>query len=638
VVLPSSVTRTARRAWLAAAALVAACGGDADLRVPARIRLDREVADLSAAFGPHAVARGAGVERASLAPSAEYRNVEGAHRPALVAPPPAVLRFTVDAPPAATLVFGVGVERAAGAGEAGVRFAVRVDGREAWAREVNPKARRDRRWFDVRVPLGLDRPRPVTIELATTVAGEGAPVGRAGWSGVRVVEERRRDRQPAGRGTPNVLVLLVDTLRADALGVYGARPSPSPTLDALAARSLVFDRMIAQASWTMPATASLLTGLPPAGHGVQGAFDPTGVMRDDDTDASFLPNALETFAERALDAGVTTVGVSANALVSRATHFSQGFETFVEFGMEERFARDGEERNWAGAEVLNDTFLRWLAANRAHRFLAYLHYMDPHDPYTPPADLRPPLPAGVRPELAAGRIDGVAREVNEGARPPLAAVDAEWLHALYRAEVRAWDRAFARLLEGLDRLGVRESTVVVVTADHGEEFQEHGRLKHRVQLYEESVHVPFVVHGPGVTPGRVAGVVQQLDVFPTVAALLGLPPRTDLSGHDLLASRAVRPALSETRYGRARNGVQTELVALTTARWKLIQAPALGTAELYDLVADPGERRDVWSDAAEGPALAAELHALRAAAPAPPRAEGRDPGLADKLRALGYVQ
>ena len=588
--------------------LLAACGRDA-FRLPAEIRLEQVVADLSATFDRAAV-----VEEAAGAPV----HLGG------IQPPRSRLRFPVRVPPGAALHFSAAVEGQART--AGVRFTVSVDGREVYARTLDPAARRrDRRWFDERVDLASWGGRDVEIALATDAAGAGPLAGTPGWSHVRLVRESRRARQAASGGAPSVLVVLVDTLRADHLGCYGAAPSPSPVVDRLAAGGLVFEHVVAQSSWTMPSVATLFTGLHPRSHGVVGASADGAPTAGD---PGFLADTLPTLAEHAEAAGVTTVGVSASPLVSRATNLARGFETFVEFGW------DRARNDWPPAAAVNARFLAWLERNRGLRFLAYLHYMDPHDPYTPPAALRPPAPPGVRPAVAAGQADVLARRL---AGAPLSGAEVEHLRRLYDAEIRAWDAELGTLLDALADRGVADSTIVVLTADHGEEFQEHGRLKHRIHLYDELLHVPLVIAGPGVRPGRVAEQAQGIDLFPTLAALLGTAPPRGLPGHDLLAARAEAPAISETLYGLMPDGATTPIVSLRTAEWKLIHAPALGRYELYDLRRDPAEREDRFRTAPEGAALAARLAEWEATAPAPPRAEGSDPALGEKLRALGYV-
>jgi arylsulfatase A-like enzyme len=635
------VMSTARVHCLLIAACAAALGvaglswlgpGRDPFRLPADMRLEETVADLSARFAADAVVE----QRADdpvrigwLAPGFGL-SIGGARRRAIVAPPPAHLRFRVRVPVGARLALGMGVERRGTRGRApvGVRFTVEADGHRLLSRTIDPgRRRRDRQWLDARIGLGTTTEREIEVGLVTEPMSPGAQTAVVGWSHVRVVRELRHARQPAAPGAASVLLLLVDTLRAGDLGCYGAMPSPSPTLDGLAAAGRLFEQAVASAPWTLPSVATLFTGLPPSGHGVTGARPREAA----DVETSALGDTLPTLAETAARAGITTVGVTTNALVSRSTNLARGFETFVELDW------TPERRRWATAAEVNASFLRWLRRNRSRRFFAYLHYMDVHDPYTPPEPLRPPPPPHVRPDIAAGRLVPLALRVNAREAPPLPVAEIDYLHALYRGEIGAWDDALRHLLEGLGQIGVLDSTVLVVTADHGEEFQEHGMLSHRAQLYEESIRVPLVIAGPSVTPGRLAAQAAGIDLFPTIAALLGLPLPPDLRGQNLLDTPVSRPAFSETRQGSI-DRAETPLFSVRLPGWKLIHAPVLQRYQLYDLTRDPGEREDRFGAAPEGERLAALLADWRAATLPPPQAERGDPRLEEKLRRLGYVE
>jgi len=610
-----------------------------EFRLPTRLPIEETVEDLLAGFSPTSVVAqraDAPVTLDALQPSPDGQ-MTGAYRRAIVAPPPTTVRFRIRVPAGGTLRFGAGVEgdghRDATAG--GVRFAVSVDGREVFSRVVNPAVSRgDRHWFDERVDLAAQAERQIEVVLRTE-AERDAPrlAGKAGWSQLRVVRELERTRQEASPSAPNVLILLVDALRPDRLGCYGASPSPSPTLDALAAAGTVFDDAVAQSSWTMPAVATIFSGLHPRSHGVQGIprrwAVPQGMSGGDEW--GFLPDGVRTLAECAEEAGITTMGVATNPLVSRATNYAQGFETFVEFGWNSKGHR------WSRAPDVNASFLRWLRENREHRFLGYLHYMDVHDPYTPPPELRPPPPPAVRPAIARGDIDAFARKAwHEPGQ--LSAAEVDYIQALYTAAIRSWDAELRRLLEALGGLGLRESTIIVVLADHGEEFQEHRRLAHGSQLYDEVLRIPLIVAGPSIGHARVRWQAQEIDLLPTVAAMLGLPPPPGLPGRDLFSGSESRPAFVETRYGVAPDGSDTDIVAVRGGDWKLIHMPTLARSELYDLARDPGEHENRFGTAPEGAALAERLAAWQTTAPPPPLATGRDPQLEEKLRALGYVE
>jgi arylsulfatase A-like enzyme len=263
--------------------------------------------------------------------------------------------------------------------------------------------------------------------------------------------------------------------------------------------------------------------------------------------------------------------------------------------------------------------------------------MEPHDPYTPTSEMRPQPPPLLQPAIESGDVAGVSRRLRNGVGAPLAPDELAWVLMLYGLEIHDWDADLPALLDGLGALGVRDSTVVVVLGDHGEEFQEHGFLKHGVHLYDELLHVPVVIAGPGITAGRLAGQVQGVDLFPTIAALLGIPAPPGLPGQNLLAGHEPRPAFSSTRYGMPTPGRVTELLSVRAGGWKLIEAPSFGRTELYDLSTDPGEHQNVADRAPERERLAALIDAWRAALPAPPPVAGGDSRLHEKLRALGYV-
>jgi len=570
---------------------------------------------------------GADAAWAALDPGDALR-ADGA-RESLVMAPDHSATWRVAIPAGAALRFGIGVEgeKQRDDTRAALRFTVTLDGRPAFTRDVNPAARRgDRRWFDERLDLAAFAGR--TIDVGLGVASEGGgrqPAGSAGWSRVHLVRETPVPRQHAVVDRPNVVVVLVDTLRADAVGPRDGGTSLTPRLDALGAEGLVFTQAVAQSSWTLESVSSLMTGLHPRAHGARGRADRSqgsaewGVLGDD----------VVTWAEAAARAGITPIGVSANPLVSRGTNLAQGFETFRELPW------SAEGRNWPDAAAVNDAFLAWLRTHGDYRFVAYLHYMEPHDPYTPPDP--PAAPAGVRPAIARGWVRDAANHINWARATPLSDDEIAHLRDRYRREVSAWDASLGTLLDGLRSAGLLARTILLVTSDHGEEFQEHGRLTHGSHLYEETVRVPLVLHGPGIPAGRRDEPVQGIDLFPTLARLLGIAPGPGLPGHDLLAGgTSPRSAVLETSRGIGPDGARVDLVAVRTARWKLVEAPSLARRELYDLANDPSERADRTASAGELAELGAELERWRVATR--PAADAPAADVADRLRALGYTR
>jgi arylsulfatase A-like enzyme len=612
---------------VAALALLVACRRDA---LPPQVTVEEVVAELAPPLVAEAVVDepSPGAVHPGVLQPGQSRPGEGP-RKSLVVPPPTKVTLRLEVPPDAVLRFSVGVDgrKERESGKSGVQFRVTIAGRERFSETLNPAARqRHRQWVDGSVDLHADAGRTVEAVLETRAEDPALPLaGTPGWSHVRLVRQTTHERQRASAAHPNLLVLLIDTLRADRLGAYGADPSPSPTLDRLASRGLVFEDSISQSSWTMPSVASILTGLHPRSHGTPGM---RGVAGDVTPETGFLADALVTWPELAQRAGLTTVAVAANPLMSRATNLAQGFETLVELPW------GSTTDAWSPASDVNRIFLDWVAGHRAWRFVAYLHYMDPHDPYWPPESMRPPQPPGLRPLVAQGRV---AKATKTKGAPPLTPVEVEYLSKLYTGEVRAWDEQLAALLHGLESAGVLDSTIILVTADHGEEFLEHGRMRHGSHLYEESIRVPLILVGPGVPVGRRADTAQGIDVLPTIAGILDLTPPAALPGRDLLATRIGRDVVSETPSGLTPDGAPTDVVSLRTGHWKLIRTMATGTVELYDLAADPGEHA---SNVANGEAkvLADRLAGWLASARAAPPTGGTDPALHDKLRALGYVE
>ena len=406
------------------------------------------------------------------------------------------------------------------------------------------------------------------------------------------------DEAPAPPAARSALLITLDTTRHDALGVYGAAPGVTPAIDALAAESLVFDVCRTVAPLTLPSHASMLTGRYPPGHGIR------------DNGYAVLPDDVPTLAERARDGGLRTAAFVAAVVLERRFGLARGFETYVQ---PERAAQEVThvyaERP---ADAVVGDAIRWLAELGAdERFLAWVHLFDPHAPYRPPARFA---------EQAGG--------------------DA------YLGEVARADHAVGELLAALRDAGRLDSTLVVLTADHGEDRMQHGEPTHASFCYDTTLRVPLLVRWPdGWRAGeRCAAVTSVVDVFPTLLAALGL---ADPGGHDGLdLSAAAASALSDEPAGR---GVYFEtfynfihygwspLVGWADAGGKYIHG---ASPELYRTGEDPGEERNV---AGQAPAeLARYVRAIEqalgrthagAGAQAAPDAE-----LARSLTSLGYAE
>lgn len=455
------------------------------------------------------------------------------------------------------------------------------------------------------------------------------------------------DRDPAAR-PPNVLVVLVDTLRADRLSVYGAGRLNSPNLDRLARRGVVFTNAVAPSSWTLPSVAALLTGRYPNELKV-GARQGAGLTRG-------IPTMAGGFAR----AGYDTAAFSANFIVDPFQGYARGFDAFYLAPV---------KQYTMPAAVLNQRVLAWMACRSERPFFCYLQYMDPHSPYSPPgSDRSQPSNAGTfQPGKPDGYRNGSIHPLTIG-HEELESVDhAAMVARFYEEEVRYVDLQIGRLLAGLTRLGLLENTVVAVVADHGEEFYEHGFWSHGYTLYQDQLHVPMIVRLPralagrneeAVTGQRVHTPVSLVDLLPTLFRLAGVEPaRMPDAGRDLFAVPAERNLLSETWAGGApprfclRQGpykyVQFNREAESAAklqyagRWLLEHGPA--DEELYNLDDDPGERHNLVAELPDvARRMRQEVSRLFGTAATVVAGSGKqekvDRDTEERLRELGYIE
>ncbi len=548
----------------------------------------------------------------------------GGRRTCVRAAAPSRIVYELRPPAGARLEFAVGMDTELGwkrPGD-GMRFAVEVAGEEVWSRTLRaPEVVSDRGWKPASLDLSAWAGKTVEVALVTEPLDDAAnDVG--GWSHVVVV---RRDRVPRTLvdEAPTVIVVLVDTLRADRLGAYGHPGGLTPNLDALAAGGLLFRHAQAASSWTWPSTASVLTGVPPNVHGVH------------DTGRSYLVDAHLTLPELFAQSGWTTAGFSSNLLIGRADNFHQGFETFV-------------HTPYASGRAMNDRVAAWLADTDGLARFLYVHYFDPHTPYLPPPGWMLPTPEGVRPEEELAPL--AQAQLAEGGEPDPALVEEyrALLLAQYDSEVRYLDHAFGELLELLREHGALDDAVLAFTSDHGEEFYEHRFFSHGGHLYEETLGVPLILAGFGrteVPPGVVEHPVANRDLLPTLCALAGVEvPANPLLGSPLSASHEHRPVFGQTFHGHepSRGRDFVEKLSVTAGREKLIHTPALGRTELYDRSVDPAEQRDLAGDPARAGDVERLLRDLRTWDEVTEKASSgvevdHDPETLEFLRKLGYI-
>ena len=311
--------------------------------------------------------------------------------------------------------------------------------------------------------------------------------------------------QPAER--PNIVLVVLDTLRLDRLSTYGYEHPTSPTLDELAREGVLFEAAYTAASYTWPSTASLLTGLLPQEHGVIGK------------EACRLPDALETLAEALQRVGYTTAAWSGNPLVTPYHNFGQGFD---EFDRGSRFRKTGD---------FIESMTSWIEGHAAEPFFLYAQLVDTHWPYQPLAEARrfaenAPEDAAALPFLEAKKQlrRGLGHTPSgERVTERVVSADDQRLYSeLYDACVWSADRYVRRLVEALDGAGVRDRTVIAVTSDHGEELFDRGLMGHGHSLYPEMIRAPLILTGPGIPAGsRVAAAVSNRHLAPTLARVGG---------------------------------------------------------------------------------------------------------------------
>ena len=397
----------------------------------------------------------------------------------------------------------------------------------------------------------------------------------------------------------NVILITVDTLRADKVGCYGNHQVKTPAMDLFAARGVRFENCISQVPLTLPSHTTLMTGTLPVFHGIH------------DNGGFVVPSELVTMAETFKGKGYDTAGFVAAYVLDSKWGLNQGFDTYFDNFDLSRFEKIslGEVQR-PGNEVMDEA-LGWIDKKKGGKFFAWIHLYDPHTPYKPPEPFASEYPLNP-----------------------------------YLGEIAFTDTQLARLWDFIERNGLRDDLFLVFAADHGESLGEHGEMTHGFFIYQASLHVPLIIATPfpqlqGVT---VKGSVALSDVMPTVLDMTGIPVPPQVQGESLVpsffrpgAGPARRLVYSETFYPRYHYG-WSDLRSVQDGRFKLILAPV---PELYDLRADPGEARNlVYLEKAVFEDISARAEALL-------EETGRNALEADiskvdeetreKLAALGYV-
>lgn len=492
------------------------------------------------------------------------------------------------------------------AGPLTVEFSASIDGKVCFQEQISLHPRGPSQVHDTKIPINQWRRIPPsrfalgpgqTLTLGTRLIG-ALPNGittsdvRVGWGELAVLAEAKRPRTVASPERPNLILIVMDTQRADRMTPYGYGRPTTPQAERLAARGLVFEEAWSTCSWTWPAATSLLTGLDPNAHGVLGKR--TG----------FVPHQVKTLPEVLQQAGFTTAGFSGNPLITEDHNFHQGFEHFW-----------GTDKSVKSDRVVPDA-LAWLDKNKGFRFFLYLHLQDPHLPYkTRPADMeaftgssKPKFPPMSMQDRAFA-IQLRAKEGKNGLPEVEALVPAEmeaWFSDAYDACVHTGDHWLGVLLDQLEAWGLDGNTVILFTADHGEELLDHQNLTHGHDLWPELIHVPLILSGPGVPVGRVATPLSTRLVATTLATLGGAEALGSGGEPLLLNPNDIpnEPVFFQTQDGYWKGQRDVPIYGMRDGAWVLHWCPKGrpwnsreptedGEFRLFDLGADPKAMRNL---------------------------------------------
>jgi arylsulfatase A-like enzyme len=427
------------------------------------------------------------------------------------------------------------------------------------------------------------------------------------------------DRTLGAKGGPNIVLILIDTLRADHVGCYGYGRNTTPNLDKFAADAILFKNAISPAPWTTPTVASVFTAQYPHVLG----YENEPVVLDD---------KFPCLAEILRNSGYTTAGIISHAYISNTFGIGQGFDTYDE--------ENAQGHGHVSSPSVTDKAIAFVEDHKDDRFFLFVHYFDPHcdyilhEPYNYYPEYDGPLHSGQK-----------IADLRELA-PEMTADDVHYLNALYDSEIRFTDEHLGRLLDVLKEQGLYDKSLVIVFADHGEEFLERGDhwIGHTKTVYQELIHVPLMIKLPGEGQGRVVDEhVGLVDLAPTILSVAGLEMPEEYT-HDGVpleiaggATPHARVTFSETmRWGTFQAMIRDSL--------KIIYDPTNDVTQLINLADDPGEERDISAENLKTlRSMEADLHEwgyqmrMRRA-----KLKTRSPKLSreqvDQLKSLGYIR
>jgi len=423
--------------------------------------------------------------------------------------------------------------------------------------------------------------------LAASLAGSFGPIG---------CSKRSRSKRP------NIVFILIDTLRADRMGLYGYDRNTSPALDAIAAEGVTFDRTISQAPWTQPSMASLFCSRYPTVHKVLSHKLAQAMQWGRTPKMSVFDESFTTLAEVLHGNGYETAAFIANVMMSGCYGFAQGFGQYIDMPLRKK------KYNVVPGDVINKEALSWLHRRNSRKpFFVYLHYMDVHGPYYARPQFHEPLFAQVEKMPAKRKLSDKQKKAlryltTKQAAPIITRYNklADYLEfwaAFYDAGVREADQHIADLITDLKDMDLWDDCYMIITADHGEELQEHGFWGHGYTVHHTELHVPLIMRWPGVLPTgkRIKETARLIDIMPTLLDELHIPAQSGMQGRSFKEIIAGAPpaqhvlALSEA----LRAAPQKKSLYLND--WKLITTPGRKTHELYNVGRDPLEQNNLYA-------------------------------------------
>ena len=552
------------------------------------------------------------------------------------APPGSTFQFTVEAEPGDRLQARYGFDFGeALSEEPPATFYVRAywanEERELFRHEVSGSDQLERGdLFRVDVPVPADASTELTIELGVladpSAEGEGSPLRRYATFFASAALSGLRDAKAA---RPNIIFISVDTLRPDFLEPYAPDDMSTPAIAELARDSVRFDQAFSVSPWTMPSHFSIFTGLYPSRHGLNRAFGFNNAVAEP---------SIRTLAETLRDAGYRTAAIASDHSLDPLYGLDKGFDSFIDLT-----TRDVQD--------LLPHIHRFLEREQQEPFFLFLHTYDPHGSLFRTEGLE---------HLERGRLEDVVSYGDVKGLGEASEEEKRYLRGLYRNHVSYFDRYFGEILEALKRHDLYDDAIIVFTSDHGEELLERSAYLHGHSLHDEVLRVPLLMKFPeGNWPAEVAALMGSIDIFPTLAAYIGVPVPEDLDGTNALPvlkgeSRAHRRVLlSEAcAWGPERKSVRSQQYRYI---WTLAEDEKGGLAprptahasivswepreELFDLLSDPGETRNLWGERQElVKRLKANVELLLAVESPVGTVIIRDANRLEALRSLGYVQ